>query len=158
MAQTTSGFTVANAKIEVSTDGSSWTNISGSASKLEISGGEQMTGEKQTADGSAPIVVPSNKVSATTVKASIVYTETSGEAFPTVWARYSGSTKTIYFRYSPRGGSSGQKRYFSADDAGSAFACPIIACLPPNTDADSGDVSVTEFPLMMPKLAQEAVA
>lgn len=158
MAQTTGGFAVSNAKIEVSTDGSNWTNISGSSNKIEVSGGEQMTGEKQTADGGSPIVVGSNKVGALTVKTSIVYTETSGEAFATVWARYSGSTKTIYFRYSPRGGSTGHKRYFSADDAGNAFACPILACLPPNTDSDSGDVSVTEFSLIMPKLAQEAIS
>lgn len=157
MAQTTGATPKSNYKAEVSLNGSSWTDISGNATTVEIDGGEQQTGEQFTAAGNVPVVIGSNKVSAMTAKVSILYTETSGEAFQVVWAQYISTNKKIYFRYSPKGGASGDKRYVASDDAGSAFACPIISCLPPDVDAGSGDPAMAEFSVIAPKFLQEAV-
>lgn len=157
MAQTTAAESGSNYKIEVSYDGSSWTDISGVSNNVEPSGGEQQIGTQFTAAGDAPVVVNSNKNDAVKVKCSILYTETSGEGFDKVYSRYVGATKTIYFRYSPRGGTTGQKRYVASNAANSAVAVPIESCLPPKTDAGSGDPLMAEFTVVCPKLYQEAV-
>lgn len=157
MAQTTTALPKSNFKIEVSTNGSSWTDISGSANQVNTSGGDQMYGEQQTAEGNVPVVVPTHKTGAITITCNILYTETSGEAFQTVWARYEGTAKTIYLRYSPKGGASGDERYTATDNAGNAFACPIVNCLPPSTDANSGDPMTASFTVVAPKVTQAAV-
>lgn len=158
MAQTTSGIPMGNFKAEVSLDGSSWTDISGVAVSVQVSGGEQQTGTQFTADGSVPIVVNSNKTEALTVEVNQVYTETPGEGYLTVYNRYVGADKRIYFRYSPAGGAVGQKRYVAANNANSAIPVPIIACLPPETDAGSGDPMMGGFSLLVPKLLMETIS
>lgn len=158
MAQTTGAIPKSNYKVEVSTDGSNWTDISGNGATVELDGGEQMIGEQHTALGNVPVVVPSHKVSAVTANVSVLYTETAGEAFKVVWDRYVSTNKTIYFRYSPKGGNSGDWRYFAANNAGTVFACPIITCLPPDVDAGSGDPAMAEFSVTAPKFEREAIA
>lgn len=157
MAQTTGATPKSNYKAEVSLDGSSWTDISGNSTTVELDGGEQMTGEQHTASGNVPVVVPSHKVSAITATISVLYTETAGEAFKVVWDRYVSTNKTIYFRYSPKGGNSGDWRYVASNNAGSAVACPILTCLPPDMDAGTGDPAMAEFQIMTPKFEREAV-
>jgi len=158
MAQTTTAIPRSNYQIEVSTNGSSWTDISGSSNQVNPSGGDQMYGEQHTADGNAPTVVATHKTGAITITCNILYTETSGEAFQTVWARYEGAAKTIYFRYTPDGGDSGDERYTATNDAGTAVACPIINCLPPVVDAGSGDPAMASFTIVAPKLVQAAIS
>jgi len=157
MAQTTGSVAQSNFKIEVSTNGSSWTDISGQSNTVETDGGEHQTGEQYTADGDVPVVTYSNKVSSTTVKCSILYTETSGEAFAVIYARYIGTDKTIYLRYAPKGGTTANKRYVASNAANTAIAVPIITCNPPNGDASSGDPLMFEFSVMAPRLYQEAI-
>lgn len=157
MAQTTGAFSKSNYKIEVSVNGSSWTNISGMAADVKTSGGEQLTGEQQTAENQAPVVVASNKTAAVKVDVNILYTETAGEAFQVVWSRYESSTKTIWLRWSPKGGATGDERYVASNNAGTAVACPIVTCLPPDVDANSGDPAMAMFSILAPRLVQEVV-
>ena len=55
MAQTTGSVAQSNFKIEVSTNGSAWTDISGQSNTVETDGGEHQTGEQYTADGDVPV-------------------------------------------------------------------------------------------------------
>lgn len=144
--------------IEASTDGTTWTDISGSANKVTPSGGEQMIGEQHVAVGNYPIVVGSNKVGSITVEVSIVYTETAGEAFQTVWARYEGAAKSIYLRWSPKGGAVGDERYFCANNAGTAIAAPIVSCLPPEMESGSSDIALATFSVQCPRIVQEVIS
>lgn len=157
MAQTTGAIPESIYKIEVSLNGSSWTDISGQANTVEPSGGDQQTGKQFTASGNVPIVTNSNKTDAVTVKVNIVYTESGSEGFMIVWGQYISAAKTIYLRYSPAGGASGQKRYVCANDANTAILVPIVNCLPPKLDAGSGDMAMVEFSVIAPKLFQEVV-
>jgi hypothetical protein len=157
MAQTTVSIPRSNFKVEVSLNGSSWTDISGHATGVNVSGGEQMTGEQMTAENQYPIVVATNKVSASTIEVSILYTESSSEAFQIVWGRYEGSAKTIYLRWSPKGGATADERYVCANNAGTAVLCPIVACLPPQVDAGSGDPAMAMFRVIAPRVLQEVV-
>lgn len=157
MAQTTVSIPRSNFKVEVSLNGSSWTDISGHATGVNTSGGEQLTGEQMTAENQYPVVVATNKVGATTVEVNVLYTESSSEAFQIVWARYEGSAKTIYVRWSPKGGASADERYVCANNAGSAVLVPIVACLPPQVDAGSGDPAMAMFRVIAPRILQEVV-
>lgn len=157
MAQTTAADNKAGFKIEVSTDASAWTDISGAAATVEVDGGEQHTGEQNTADGSAPVVTGSNKTAAITVTCSCLYTETAGQAWRVVKDRYDGAAKTIAVRYSPRGGAQTERRYVTANDAGTAIVVPIVNCIVPDGDAGSGDPLMFEFSVITPKLLEEAV-
>lgn len=157
--QTTGGISKGtNEKVEVSTDGSTWTDISGDVTAVKTSGGEQMVGEQHVASGSYPIVIGSNKVAAVTVEVSIVYTETAGEAFQVVWARFEGAQKSIYMRWSPKGGAVGDERYVCSNDAGTAIAAPIIACLPPEMESGASDVAVATFSVQCPRFVQEVIS
>lgn len=160
MAQTTGSLPQGQCQVEVSVDGSAWTDISGSVASATPSGGDQMTGEQHTFDGQFPIVTGSNKMAATTVEFSIVYTETTAEAFTVVYDRFKdGGTGTIYCRYSPAGGQSTESRFFASDDAGSApTAVPITACLPPTADASVGDIIMASFSVIAPQFKQETIA
>jgi hypothetical protein len=157
MAQTTGGISQGVFTVEVSTDGSAWTDISGQATTVNLSGGDQIVGAQNTAEGSAPVVTNSNKLEALTVEVNFLYTETSGEAFRVVKVRFDGTDKTIFFRYTPKGNVTANKRYTATNDANTAVKVPIVSCLPPSTDAGSGDPAMAAFTLSVPKLFESAV-
>lgn len=158
MAQTTGAIPKSNFQIEVSVNGSTWTDISGAATTVTPSGGEQMTGEQQTAEGTVPVVMYSNKVAATQLEINILYTESGSEGFQIVYGRYVGADKSIFVRYAPKGSASGNKRYVCTNNANTPIAVPIMACLPPEVDSASGDPAMASFSILTPKLYQETIA
>jgi hypothetical protein len=157
MAQTTGAFAGSNFKAEVSLNGSSWTDISGQATQVTPGGGDHMIGEQHTADGDAPVVTGSNKTEAAEIEVNILYTETASEAFDIVGDAYRSTSKQIYFRYAPKGGATANKRWFTANSAGTATPAQIVNCLPPEVDAGSGDPAMASFTLRCPKLVEEAI-
>lgn len=154
MAQTTTAVSIAAAFAAVSTNGSSWTSLGPALVSITPSGGDQLTGSQNTADGGAPVVVNANKTGMVTAEVRALYTEDAAEAWEIVSARYEGAAKTIYFRYAPKGATAGYNLFTATDDAGNAFACPIINCLPPASDAGSGDPSMFGFSLAVPEFTQ----
>lgn len=160
MAQTTGSLPQGKCQVEVSVNGSTWTDISGQVTSVALSGGEQLTGEQHTFDGQYPIVTGSGKMGAVTATFNFVYTETSSEAFDVVFTRFEdGGVGTIYVRYSPAGGQSSEFRYFATNDAGSAAtAVPITACNPPDADAGVGDAIMASFAVIAPQFKQETIA
>lgn len=159
MAQTTTPISQTIYEVEVSTDGATWTSICGTTTSVSFSGGDQLTGEQQTACGDFPVVTASGKVEARTAQFDIVYTETSNEAFDYVWDQFESSgAKTIYIRYSPAGNNSGDLRFFATNSAGSAAtAVPIVSCTPPDND-DSGGVAMASFSVIAPQWKRETIA
>lgn len=158
MAQTTGAIPKSNFQVEISTNGITWIDISRAATTVTPSGGEQQTGEQFTAEGTVPVVIGANKISATTLEVNILYTETGAEPFQTVYGRYTGVDKSIFLRYAPKGLGSGNKRYVCTNNANSPIAVPIISCLPPEVDAGTGDPAMASFSVMTPKLFQETMA
>lgn len=155
MAQTTDHNSKGNFQLEVSTDGSSWTDISGSSTSVSFSGGEQKVGSQNTADGDAAVVTGSDKYSPIVATFNILYTDVSNEAFDKVLDRWESGTRTLYVRYAPLGGIGtvvGNEVYTASNDAGTAFACPITQQpLPPEGDANSGDPSMASFSVTAPQ-------
>lgn len=157
MSQTTGAIASSNFKVEVSDNGTSWVDISGVASTVSVDGGDVKVGNQHTAEGAEALVVSGNKVDPRTVTVKSVYTEVDGEAFDTVWERYSGADKTIYLRWSPKGGAIGDVR-FTCAVGGDAAAVPIVSCTLPELDVSSEDVALFEFSVMTPGILKETVS
>lgn len=149
MAQTTGGISCVNATIEVSTDGSVWTDISGSTNKIEPSGGNRLTGESYTFDGDGSIVT-AGKRETTDINISVIYTETAGEGFEYVRSAFENVTQ-LYLRYSPAGGASGDAMYTADPGVVTEFGYPAI-------EASEGGPIMCEFVLKTSKLVQSTVA
>lgn len=138
MAQTTDAISFKDCKIELSSNGSSWTDASGFSNKVEIGGGERQHAEFFTADGDTPILTV-GKRSSFEVSANVVYTEGGAEPFEMVRAAYEGAT-TLYLRWSPKGGGVGTFQF----TAGPGF---VLTPIYPGGDASTPDVLAVEFTL-----------
>lgn len=158
MTQSTTAIAVAAAKAEVSLNGSSWTSLGPAGISGSPGGHEQHIGAVNVLDGDAPIVTHSNKHGAGTVEIRAVWTPTTAEAWALIRTQWDSSDKTIYFRYSPQGGAGGTKQYTATTDAGAAFLCPIVSCLPPAFDAGSGEAAVFTFSLSVPQWTESTVS
>lgn len=145
-------------KIEVSDDGTTWVDISCTSSSVKVSGGEQAIGEVNTACSAEPIVTGSGKVSARIIEVNALYTETAVEAWRLVADRFASANKTIFLRYSPNGGNSGDALFTVTSDLDVAIAAPIISANPPEGDASTGDPKMFIFSVMASKLSESVIA
>lgn len=149
MAQTTDPISAVNAKIEVGTNGTVWTDISGSANAVEPGEQTRQSGYRMTHTGDIAIIA-SGKREPLEITVNIIYTEQAGEAFETVRAIFESSPATIYLRYSPKGGASTNFQYTSDAGVVTAFGYPP-------TNAEDAAPKVVSFTLMTPKLTKSAV-
>ncbi len=148
MTQITGGLSTADAKVEYSANGSSWTDISGSASSVKVPEGVRVWGEKSTHSGDTPIVT-GGKRKAQELEITCVYTEGSGDPFEVVRAAYEAKT-AAYIRYSPKGTAGSFQ--FTTD------ASFISALKYPDTDAESGDPAIFSFKIPTGKLTKSVSA
>lgn len=109
MAQTTGQMTFRNVKVELSSDGSTWFDISGSTSAVTVSGGNRSIAEIKPLFRDTVIGRPGAR-ERVTVGVKSVYTENPAEASDLLSAAYLAGSM-IYFRWSPTGGSAGARRY-----------------------------------------------
>lgn len=156
MAQTTGALAQSGFKIEVSADGSSWVDVSGSVATVTVDGGDVSVAVQHTAEGDEAIVVSSGKQEPRTITCKAVYTENATESFVKVWTAYDSADKRIYVRWSPAGGATGEFRYVAAV-AGAAALVPIVSCTLPELDASGEDVALFEFSVMAPGILKETI-
>lgn len=163
MAQTENAIPRSNFQVEVSLDGDTWSDISGEATTVTRSDGDQLIGEQQTADGFSPIVTPANKKGAETITVGIVYTEEDSEAFDIVHEVYrdgnseEGDKRVLYLRWAPQGGIGsvvGNRMYTCANDSGDPIPVGLINCTLPDLDAGSGDPALSEFSVRTPNVLE----
>lgn len=108
MAQTTSGRSMRNVKLEYMT-GATWNDISGVANSVEVSGGDRMTGEVYTADGDTPII-GYGKLEPIDLEASIVFSDNSTEAWAVLEPVYKAGSN-VRLRWAVNGNATGSFRY-----------------------------------------------
>ncbi len=149
MAQTEDGMSFADCKVETSTDGSDWTDISGFAASVAVSGGDRQSGETYTFDGDTPII-GGGKREPLEVTVRVVYTEGASDPFEIVRPVYEAKSD-FYVRWSPKGGASSEFMFTS--DAGIITNAPY-----PGGESGSGNLVMFEFTLKTPKVAKDAVA
>lgn len=140
MAQTTNQVSIACGQLEISTDGSAWTDISGEAQSISQPEQTRMTGEAYTLDGDYALP-GGGKRQPMEITATIIYTEVDAEAYQVTRNRFeltSSCGENFWIRYSPAGGSAGDERITS----GPGY---LISFLYPNMDASAGGVITCGF-------------
>lgn len=148
MAQITGADSARNAKIEISTNGTVWTDISGAANTLTVSGGARATGETYTFDGDNPLVTV-GKSQPADIACTFVYTEGGSDAFVTLLTPYENGSD-VWIRWWPRGGQTGEFGFTAGPGKLSAFSYP-------NVDAGSATPTMSGFTLHATK-PQRSVA
>lgn len=149
MAQITGFFSAKDARIEVSTDGTTWTDISGAANSVTPSGGGRMTGETYTFDGDNPIVTV-GKSQPWDLTITAVYTEGATDVFMLLLPIWE-SGGDVWVRYAPKGGQTGEKMLTAGPGKLTAFNYPTIS-------AQEGTPVMTGFTYHGPKPAVSTVA
>ena len=149
MAQTTGGASGVGAKVEFSVNGSSWTDISGSANAVDPGDQSGMSGETYTFSGDEAVVT-AGKTEPAEIDVKIVYTETAGEAFKVVRAQWQTTGRAGYLRWSPNGGSTGQEQYTTS-------AGVLISFTWPGVDAGDGKPIMAGFKLKTPKITESTI-
>ena len=130
--QTAGHGTAKHQELHVSTDGSTWTDISGSYNAFTPSGGDHMIGDTHTARGHAPIT-GIGKRTAIDATIRVIYTEEEGEAYDLLRGFYENQDP-VYVRHRPFGASG-----WSFIGQGHIVNCPS-----PTADSTSGDILVVE--------------
>ncbi len=152
MAQTTNSVAMACGKLEVSTDNSNWTDISGDAQSVEGTEQTRISGEGYTFDGDKAIVKGGKREPMELVFV-LMYTEEDSEAYETVREIFeaAGCGSDFYVRWSPRGGDAGHEQITS--DTGI-----LISFTYPPMDATAGGPILAGFTLKTPGVTTTIVA
>ena len=100
MTQTTNGMTFISAKVFVSPDGSTWTDVSGFGASIQPSEGERYVAEENTFDGDIPIV-EGGKRKSLKLTVRYVYTEEAADPFEILRTQHETAKGPIYVQYSP---------------------------------------------------------
>lgn len=148
MAQTTGGMSMKDCSLEYSTNGSSWTDISGFSNSIEPDGGDRKLSETYTMDGDTAIITK-GKREPIDLKVRIVYTEGGSDPFEVVRAIHEAGSD-FYLRWSPKGGDSTEFMYTSPAGAIQSFPYP-------GGDTGSSDAIMTEFVLKVPYVTKSVV-
>lgn len=149
MAQATGAVSFRNCKIEISQNGSTWTDISGWANSVSIEGGERMVGEFFTLDGDTPILTPGKRGSFD-LTTKVVYTEGASDPYEVFRQVYEGGTD-IYVRWAPKGGTPGNFQ-FTTDK------CIVTTPAYPSGEASSPDAIAFEFKLKCLTITKGVIA
>jgi hypothetical protein len=151
MAVTTTAMSAVDATIEVSVNGTTWTDLSGSANSVEPGEQTRMTGVAYVFEGDVGIVT-SGKREPLEITVSALYTETAGETFETVRSLFEAGTR-LFFRYSPQGvGATGRAVYTASNDGTTAGAVVITTLSWPTAEAETADPVAISFQVMAPAM------
>lgn len=147
---------VVEAVVEVSTDGTNFTNISGSTNKVEVSPQTADSGSAASLEGQFKIVT-AGKYNPVDITVTIFYTETSGEAYAILHGQKLVARRPLYLRYTPVG-YNGEWRFYTADANGSKAPGRITEFPYPGADAGEGGPHMLTFKLQATQLARENAA
>ena len=149
MAITSDALSAVDARLEVSTNGTTWTDISGSANSVDPGSAKRATGMANVFDGDLPVVTI-GKREPMEVTITALYTETAGEVFEVMRPLFDAHTR-VYFRYSPKGtGATGRAVYTTSNDGTTIGAVVISELSWPKAEAESADPIAVEFKLLVP--------
>jgi hypothetical protein len=149
MTQTTGGISFVNCKVEFSANGSSWTDVSGMASTIDVGGGARATGEAYTFDG-LNAIVRRGKAESYEITIESIYTEATNEAYAMTKTAYEAGSD-LYVRWSPKGGTSGNKMFTSS--------VGIVTDPPyPKGEAGSGDPVLITTKIKCTTITESTVA
>ena len=152
MAQMTGGLAAVGGKLEISTNNSDWTDISGWAAGISFSGYDRQSGEAFTFDGDTA-VVKFGKLNPTECEVKLLYTEETTGGWKLVWGQHiTAGGGMLMVRWSPKGGdTTDEYRFTSGSDA------KATVILPPDGEAGPGDPVMAAFSVKSAAFTQSAV-
>jgi hypothetical protein len=154
MPQTNTALNTIDAVVEVSVNGTAWTNISGSTNKVEPPEITADIGSVATLEGQYKIV-RAGKFNPPEINVTIVYSENAAtEAFAILYTQANLPGKQIYLRWTP-GGSNGEDRFFIADSNDQKAAGRISKLQLPGADAETAAPTVLSFAVVATKIGKE---
>lgn len=142
-------YTMKNNKVEISTNGTTWTNVTTSANSISVDGGERMT-EDLFVFGADVAEIMSGPREPLEVTLRVVYSEGANEAWETIRAQYE-SGGLLYVRWSPRGGTTGQFQFTTDAGAITSFGYPV-------GEAEGAEPVLCEVVVRTPKITKSVVA
>jgi len=149
MAQTTGATTARAATVGVSSDGSSWTDISGFAMSVTGQSQDRMSGEVYTFDGDTAII-GAGKREPEEIEISYVYTEGGSDPFEVIRAVFENAT-AYYFRWTVKAATTGNFRFTTP-------ACYVTSFTYPEIEAENaGDPIAGAFTVRTPYVTKAAV-
>lgn len=149
MTQITDPISSVAAYVAYSTNGSSWTDISGVASKVEPEESTRKSSSKFTFDGDIGLVT-FGKREPFKIKISLVYSEANAALDALADLHETDGGGAIYIRWIPAGDTAGKIMYATPATKISAWNYPSI-------DAESGDPLMFEFTVgPVPSLTRSA--
>jgi hypothetical protein len=121
----TGAISPANLKIEFSASSTTgWNDGSGFITSIEVAGGDRKAGSVYTYSGEYGITTL-GKINPLVFTLKGVYEKSTAATNPYQWFRtYFASASTMWIRYSPEGGATGDKRYMIS---GRVAICPPVA-------------------------------
>ena len=153
MPQTTTAMNTVEAVVELSTDGTTWTNVSGSTNKVEVSPQTADSGMAATLEGRYKIV-RSGKLNPVEATVTILYTETAAEAYAILHGQKNLPNLPLYMRYTP-GGFNGDYRFYTADSNGNKAPGRITEFPYPGANAEDGGPHMVSFKIQATQFARE---
>jgi len=143
-----SGFgSAVDAYVEISTNGTSWTNISGATNALEPDPVKRKFGEAYVF-GAADPGVTVGKNESVEIKMSVLFTQGASDAFATVKAAFDNKTD-VYFRWTPFGNVAGNARFTTG-------AGKVLEFMYPKINAESADAIMCELKIRAAGITQDA--
>jgi len=134
--------------IEVSEDGTTWTDISGYANSVKPDGGERDTGALYTFDGDTAVVT-AGKRKPQTIEMDIVYTEGANDITAMLQGWYENKT-LVYLRYAPKGMTTGNWQF-----QGQGY---VVSPIQPEGDATSSDAVLVTVKFVVSAMVQSVQA
>jgi hypothetical protein len=153
MPQTTGAMNTVNALIEVSADGLTWTNISGSSNKIEPPVQTADTGSAATLEGDYKVVTV-GKYNPVEIAVTILYTEVAAEAFAFLHTQNLLPGHPLYLRWSP-GGYNGEDRFKVTNATGTTAPGRISELQLPGADGEAAGPTLLTFKVMATRVTKE---
>jgi len=136
-------------KVEISNNGTSWTDISGNVNSVEVSGGDRKIAEVFALGADYPVLVAGPRESLT-IKVRVIYNESTSGAWETLRGYYENGS-TVYLRFTPRGAGSGNFIFTSDPGYIKSFTYP-------GGEAGSDDVVACEIEVVTARLTKSVSA
>ena len=150
MAQTTGAMNTVDAQIEISANGTTWYDISGSTNKLEAPTQTADTGSAATLDGQYKLT-KAGKLNPMELSLMILYTEVADEAFRLLETQWALAGRPLYVRWIPSRGT-GNFVYTTANAAGVAASGIITQLTLPGADAETASPTLLAFRVLVTRI------
>lgn len=154
MPQTLTAINTVDAVIEISINGTTWTNVSGSTNRVDVSPQTSDSGMAATFEGQYKIVL-AGKLNPVDITVTILFTETSGECYEILHGQKNVAGRPLYLRYAP-GGYNGAYRWYTGDSNGNKAVARITEFPYPSSSSEDAAPHMVTFKLQATQLVREA--